>query len=91
LFAEGSLKKAISQAYPELDFTKWKNGKNFVNIFPFLTVYSLRAATKKPNGYWHTNARAFFDSFAQENDMNPLAADSWYSMPTTRILAKQVC
>lgn len=37
------------------------------------------------------NRKAFFDSFAKENDFDPLVAENWYSVTGEKINRQKVC
>jgi hypothetical protein len=55
---------------------------------------STTAKGPKPSGYWSrdegVNVRMFFDKFARDRQMDPLAPDTWYSVTTHSVFSKEV-
>ena len=50
--------------------------------FSFLDVPLLDATKRHAKNYWRDiqNCRKFFDDFAQQRGLDPLKAESWYSI-----------
>jgi len=90
-----SLKEALQQTFPELNFS----GKGTVKRKRLHEIrntqklkHTTHKGTKRPNQHWADvkNCRVFFDDVAKAKGFDPLVAENWYAIKLNVVVVHKV-